>query len=167
MFYGPLPLFVDSRRLTDVPARLEGSVALTDLERLRALVATCEGDVAVVLNTRRDEQLRLQVHGRAEAQLGVLCQQCGELLVQPVTAVWEWVFAHSAEDERALVELGVDACFYETPLATVEMIEDELILALPMAPRHVDDCRSVMGNTSTPHPFAALKSMFERGVRND
>ena len=61
--------------------------------------------------------------------------------------------------ERAL-EFQVDAIELDGELDVLALVEDEILLALPIAPRHqVCDAPQPEGGTSKESPFAALASL--------
>ncbi|HUW97492.1 MAG TPA: YceD family protein [Acidiferrobacter sp.] len=163
---GSLPKFADPQRLADLLTELEGEVDLGTLARLQELAPGNDGRASVWLSFRRDEMKRVVMNGRAAAPLVLVCQRCGAPFVDQIEAAWEMVFAHSEDDERSLADQGLDVWYHDGPVEVAEILEEELMLALPMAPRHVEDCEPQQGSTAAPHPFAALVGLFERDLPN-
>ena len=112
--------------------------------------------------------MRLQFTASTEVEL--ICQNClagyvTQLNCRYVGRVAETREAFEAmeQDEDAVLSDGNELCI-------TELIEDELILALPMVPRHAEDvCPSVVAaevdgsqaEAETYRPFAGLNEAFE------
>lgn len=166
MILDPLPKYADPGRLADQLAALEGDVDLAGLDRLQDVAPGSEGKARARLTFRRDEVQRIIMSGTVQAPLVLVCQRCGLPFSTRIETEWRIVLARSLEDEQSLAEQGEDAWYTVAPLDVVEIVEEELMLALPMAPRHLEDCESQRQQATTPHPFAALAGLFERGLRD-
>ncbi len=166
MILDSLPKYADPGRLADQLTALEGEIDVATLGRLQDMAPGSKGKARARLAFRRDEMKRVVMSGSAEAPLLLVCQRCGLSFATDVETEWRIVLARSLEDERNLAEQGQDAWYHTAELDIGEIIEEELILALPMAPRHREDCESRPQQAATPHPFAALAGLFERGLRN-
>ncbi len=165
MLFDPLARAPDLRRLAETEARFEGRIILAT-DRLAALVEERPADVWVRLAFDQGPRQRPRVRGEVAAEVTCLCQRCHEPFRYLLQGTWELVFAASDEEARILGEEGVDSCHETGPLDVAAMIEDELMLALPMAPRHEPACASLMQADTAPHPFAALKGLFARDGRD-
>ena len=166
MILDPLPKYADPGRLADQLTVLEGEIDLATLGRLQDVAPGSKGGARARLTFRRDEMKRVVMSGSAQAPLLLVCQRCGLPFSEDVEAEWRIVLARSLEDERSLAEQGQDAWYHAAPLDVGEIVEQELILALPMAPRHLESCESQSQQAAAPHPFAALAGLFERGLRD-
>ncbi|MDA8389700.1 MAG: YceD family protein [Gammaproteobacteria bacterium] len=165
MLFDPLAKALDPQRLAESEARFEGRIVLP-AERLAELVEETPADVWVRLAFDWGPQHRPRVRGEVRAEAACLCQRCQEPLRCVLQSSWELIFAASDEQARSLGEEGLD-CHHETgPLNLAAMIEDELMLALPMAPRHEPACAPLACAGQAPHPFAALKELFARDGHN-
>lgn len=168
MIFGPLPKIADPERLADQRASLEGEVSVEGLVRLGTTLAP-EGAVREArgrLSFERDERGRVVMAGSAKASLSLACQRCGDLFLYPVEADWRIIYAQSETDEKSLAEQGLDVWYHQGMIDVIEVLEDEIMLALPMAPRHPWDCEPQQRQETTPHPFAALVGLFERGAHD-
>ncbi|WP_298139379.1 YceD family protein [Acidiferrobacter sp.] len=137
------------------------------LARLRALAAEDAGPISVRYQFARDEQGRAVMEGHAETPLPLLCQRCARVFLFVVRADWRRVFVRSQADERDLAEKGVDVCYHHGPLDVADVVEEELMLALPMAPRHLEECESVLRPLAGAHPFAGLAGLLKRDRHNN
>lgn len=90
---------------------------------------------------------RASAEGRAalaidvEGSVPLVCQRCLGPIDWPVRQATEVLLAG---DERELVRLDADTesevILADAPLDAAELVEDELVLALPFAPRHEGEC---------------------------
>jgi uncharacterized protein len=126
----------DPRRLCEQGKVYAGSVALRDLPRLAPLLTSQEGEAAFTLEFDRDEERRPRIRGEVTASLSLLCQRCMQDMQLPVqvsfclTPVSGPVEAESLPDEYDPLMLE------DALLHPMDLVEDELILAIPPAPRH-------------------------------
>ncbi len=142
----------DPRRL-DVGAfvrahqSLEGRVGIDELPRLRASVlAPPPGSAAPAFEwvatgsfdqpVGREALMRLHLVARGTVQL--TCQRCLEPIVQALAVDNRLRFVASETDAERLDEQTDDEDVLALParLDLVELVEDELLLALPLVPRH-------------------------------
>jgi uncharacterized protein len=143
------PLRLDVRAFARESATLSGSTALADMPRLAAEQnAPPDGpgpEVSWTL-TGQTKDLRGGAHQTwlqvsAQARLGMVCQRCLEPMSQALEVDRPFRFvsneqAADAEDDQAEEDLLVASPAFDA----MTLIEDELILALPLVPRH-DDCQ--------------------------
>jgi len=157
---------VDGLKFAADGGRLSGKLALSGLPRLFDVLTTREGWLSCALSGEREagadgrmrSVLRLVVTGR----LGLRCQRCladvcfdcaidSRLLLVPEGEAWP-------EDEMDSDEY--DALPVDGALSVRDLVEEEVLLALPLVPRHVD-CLPPGGmeQESGPSPFAALAKL--------
>jgi uncharacterized protein len=137
---------------------LEGDIALVRLDRLHDLLAATDGAVHFKLtgfvNDSGAPGLRCEVQGT----LKLSCQRCLEPMdhrLQIDTALL------LTNDEQALEDDDPDTpeCVpIQRDMSVSALVEDEILLALPMAPHHAEDvCRGrPAAEPGKLHPFAAL-----------
>ena len=160
-----LPERIDIARLADSEATLEGSVPVARFARLAEQLASREGSVEATFGFGREDG-REVVSGRIEGRLTLVCQRCLGGVEVPVVARVDLVRVASDADAEA-VEGAHDPFVAPTrEVALAELVEDELILALPLVPRHQDDARCAARAVAAPgedlgreNPFAALASL--------
>jgi len=166
MIIALMPRFADPDRLADQRVVLEGEVEKEALPRLRDMALEGIGSVQGQIRFGRDDEKRVVMEGQAQASLSLSCQRCGAPFVQPVETAWRLVFARSQKDEHSLAEQGVDVWYHEGLVDVAMILEDEVMLALPMAPSHPFDCEPQQIQEAKPHPFAALAGLFEHGLHD-
>ncbi|MCJ8167794.1 YceD family protein [Atopomonas sediminilitoris] len=153
MLTAPIPSQVDPRKLADRGAVIEGSLPLAPMSRLTSALVDGAGDVQVRLVFDRDEQNFIVLQGHFTVQAKMHCQRCLEPVTLPVEADCHYAVVWSEEQGKALpkdydaLELG------EEPLVLAELVEDELILALPIVPMHdSENCQHPAGFAAAPEP---------------
>lgn len=121
-------------------ATFAGSFALADLPRLRDLLvgealaaAAC---VAFEVAFRRDEARRPVVLGRVKAVLPLECQRCLGVVEHGVDVPVRLMLMQGAEVTRDPPEPYEPLPVSGERIGLAELIEDELLLALPQIPLH-------------------------------
>ena len=166
-------------------ATLAGRWPVSDLHRLQAsrhASAPASAAPEVVTWSVRGEfravaggASQVWLHIQAQTALPLECQRC----LGPVCAEVQVdrAFRFVADEATAIaedVEAEEDLLVLTRHLDLAELVEDELLLALPLVPRH-DVCPNPLPSTSLsaddsvedadvpPHPFAALAGFKARG----
>jgi uncharacterized protein len=159
---GGLSATIDPIMLADQGQRLSGRVPVQSMARLRAQLLEDAGEVDVDLAFERAEGSNLRrMRGRIVAQLAVRCQRCLEPMTIEVVAEPDTILLAAGEADPGLPP-EADTLTVSTSVAVAELIEDELLLALPMVPMHeLDECpaRKYIGGAkgdTTKHPLAEL-----------
>lgn len=138
---------------------LERSVGLAELPRLADVLVTSEGFLSVRLEGWRDDAGKswLQVDIAGEPVL--CCQRCLGGVKFPLAISSRLQLIAPGEDwpDDDLVDDSADAITAEKALAVLSLVEDEVLLALPIAPRH-EQCEAPSANAAGhgTSPFAAL-----------
>ena len=134
-----LPKWIDPRKLAQMRAVYEGSVTPEKLPRLRAAVEFLD-----VLQARVefgiDDNGKRCIKGELEATLSLICQRCMEPISIRVKA--EPLLAVVASEEKA-EELSKDYDPWIVPEVEADlhaMVEDEMLLALPIVAYHREPC---------------------------
>lgn len=131
-----LPQKVDPFRFAENEISLEGVIPIKDMVRLSPSLGSNEGQVEVHVTFGMDEQGTRFIRGHYSAHVVLQCQRCmetfenevsGNLLLGMVTA------------EEAISELPKNydpIVIKEGSLSIQDVIEEELILSLPIVPMH-------------------------------
>jgi uncharacterized protein len=165
-----LPEFIYPLRFACSGRFLQGRVPVDEMPRLAAGLYDWGGHVAVNLQFGREEEGRLCVRGVVEAELRLECQRCLEPFVFSATSDVRLGLIRSEESAADLPPECEPLLVEEEPISLFAMVEDELILALPIVPMHPRDVCSatVYGVPSKPfsepqnNPFAVLLSTNHR-----
>jgi len=148
----------------------DGIVPLEKLTRLEKVVQEEVGEIAVKIHCKNDDQGLVVIRGNLSTHVTVTCQRCnGDLgldLVQdfvcsPVGEDTDLDIFPEDYDEVALDENGEINVF--------DLIEDELILAVPLVPTHNEASCSYSAKPASfgvlkaeddkPNPFDILKQL--------
>jgi uncharacterized protein len=160
-----LPHHIDPIQLADRGARLQGELPLSGFRRLAESLWSEEGRVRLDLLFSRNQNGIRCVEGEIKARLRVLCQRCmGPMDLEANSAVRLELLTDPGQPSRMPPDYEPFIVPLEsTPL--VELVEDELILALPISPLHPDkECMqpgwiSNENNVTKPNPFAVLANL--------
>ena len=166
---GGLPEFLDLTKAGHTPVTVAGQLSLSRMPRLCATLADASGRVNVDLQVFKEGGLAV-VSGRLQASLGLSCQRCFGLLRHPVDARMRlgWAGAGQAQHRPESCEM-LDSGSGRIRLT--DLVEDELLLALPLASRHAkpEDCEALRTMTAKPdtmapaaegrRPFEILKTL--------
>lgn len=139
-----LPVHLDPVNLADRGREVAGIVPIAAFERLAPSLHSREGELDAVLRFGQDDAGRRTLHARVTGALELVCQRCLAPCELEVDADMAVVLVESEAEAEALPE-ELDALIVggQRSMHTVDMIEDELILGLPLVPRCADDavCR--------------------------
>ncbi len=132
----PLSSILDVRKAAVRDAEIRGVLKPLDLKRFRPLLGGDDGSISVDMAFSRDEERRYLVHVTIEATIVVTCQRCLEAMPERLscenTLAILWTDEESAHLPRHLDPLVVR----DLSCNLWELVEDELILALPQFSYH-------------------------------
>jgi uncharacterized protein len=140
----PKPVFLDLHHFADIGKKVSGSIQLTDLQRLAQMLEG-EGSAEFELNFARDKNKRVQINGWIKSELMLQCQRCLEPVVFKAERSIRLVVVEGL-DEAEMLSAAVDPLLIEedSRIGLHDLLEDELLLALPQVPRHEDgECKPV------------------------
>lgn len=164
-----LPERIDPREAAKTGLRWSGTVPVRALRRLVVDLADGEGQVAVTLHASLDGAGRAVLGGQISAQVRVLCQRCLEPMVVDLSAPLALV--PIAEDAQADALPAHQEPLELAPGASVlvtELVEDELLLAMPPYPRHPPaQCAAtaVLAAQRRPRAFSVLATLKTGAAR--
>jgi len=147
----------------------EGGIPLAALPRLASMLADAGGEVRYSVAFDRDDQGAAFVDVVASSGLPLICQRSLDRFVLPVR-IEQRLGLIRDEAEKAALPPGWEPLLVSSgELAPLEVIEDELILAVPLVPtEQVEaDANEVVWasdgitrpSQEKPSPFAALRSL--------
>lgn len=169
-----LPRHIDPRKFAQQGISIHGQVALAELERLLPLLAGNEGEVQSNLVFGIDEQGIRYLTGEVHAQVSMVCQRCLGDCPQELNLPLNLGMVWSDDDARQLTKSWDPWIVGEGQCDIYQVIEDELILGLPIVAYHDYDCVAQelfsSGDADTnddkdsadkdrPNPFQALEQL--------
>ena len=121
-------------------------MSLGQFGRLGDYLADPGGDVQIELQFRRGKGQRTLILGDVNASVVVVCQYCLEQMTVALSSAINLLVVDSTEALLALPQ-GQDGVVCETEMLTLgDVVEDELIVSLPMVPRHAQgECVDLSG----------------------
>ncbi|SDY47818.1 uncharacterized protein SAMN04487939_102323 [Lysobacter sp. yr284] len=163
---GRVPEVLDAWRLVAARRGVEGRLPLSALTRLQGLLLDAEGEVRFSLDFDTDELQVPYAELKIDAGLPLLCQRSLERFVMPVRIEQRLGLIRDEADEAAL-PAGYEPLLMpeDGMLRPTELVEDELILAVPVVPvapgsEAVErDFSATQVELDAANPFAALSSL--------
>jgi uncharacterized protein len=109
------------------------------------IVMASEGDVEVELEFDRDEQNLRVLKGQLKAALVLKCERCLEPVEQSVESQFQLGIVLSDEQAKNLPGYYEPLLVEHESLVLLDVVEEELILSLPMFAYHAD-CKHSMAD---------------------
>jgi len=162
-----LPITINPFKSSQRNLVCDGYFELSEFDRLCAATEKCSGQMNVKIQFGVDEQGLNTISGIASTTVGLTCQRCNELFEQQLSVDFMLSPVKKAEQVDELpsyydaIELDENG---EVNLR--ELVESELLLAIPLIPKHeLDDCQAPANSTwgelpeelDKPNPFDVLK----------
>ena len=163
-----MPEVLDAWRMVTARRSFEGYLPLASMTRLRDSLVDAQGDVRFALDFDRDALRAPYVEIRIDAELPLECQRSLQRFLFPVHMVQRLGLIRDEAEEAALPEDYESLLLSEDGmLRTAELVEDELILAVPVVA--LMPGTEAMARDWSPdeeeqqraNPFAALAAMKE------
>jgi uncharacterized protein len=121
---------ISPHELARAGGRYVGEVAITAFPRLSGLVAGA-GAIAIALEFRRDERARSVVEGSVRMPLTLECQRCRESVARVIDVPVRLCVAESEAQAAEWIDEMDAFVLPDEDVSIVELIEDDLLLALP------------------------------------
>lgn len=168
-----LPLTIDALRAAQKNLDYVGIYPRGLAVRVKESVVSVDSDIETELSFSIDNQRIVVINGQVNVQVTLECQRCGKNFAHAVYATYCFSPVKNDEQAEALPEgyepIEIDK-FGEIDL--LALIEDEIILTLPVVPMHniehceVSDADMTFGILSPeaekPNPFAVLASLKKK-----
>jgi len=167
MSQNTIPEYIDPYRSASQHLRVIGIVPKSEMKRLDSTMLLGEPNVDVDLQFGMDEQDITFLKGHLKAKLTLQCQRCLEHFVYEIMSDFALGIVNTLDEAKALPKAYEPALAKDGKLAIRELIEDELILNLPIIPKHEPkDCVVVLPSTGSDgepgrveSPFRVLESL--------
>lgn len=156
-----LPDLFEPLEFVEKKRRIKGIVPLAGLDRMRDVLLRQDGGVRVDLDFRREGRVAA-VTGRMETTLALQCQCCLGALDWPVSSEVRLGVVASIDEADILPE-GFEPLLLDSGpvIALADIVQDELLLAIPSVPQH-PDCnlpKPEKASGGVEHPFAVLAQL--------
>jgi uncharacterized protein len=170
------PDWLDPWKAADGRRTFSGTMPLSRMPRLQPLLADSKGEARFSAGFAFDGQGMVTISMEVEAQLPLICQRSLELYQQVVERCSLLGVIEDMDEESSLPGNYEPVVVEHRRLALSDLVEDELILALPQVPRKpdIDGDNSLTGFGETSEdlarkenfrqPFAGLADQLK--IRN-
>jgi uncharacterized protein len=139
-----LPESVDPWRSANLQKRFSGQIPLIKFPRLESSLTSSEETVEYSLEFKRVMRRRVAISGTLSTRLNIECQRCMSPMQFPLVVEFELIVTAGPEEAKLLPD-GVDSLVVleDENVNPLEILEDELILALPLVAMHdLDACKA-------------------------
>ncbi len=147
--------------LADVGRSFRGTLPVDRMTRLAPLLASKEGELGIEIAFDLDERRIRTLKGTIRGEVELVCQRCLGALQFPLDLGFRLGIITSDGEIVRLPEGYEPLLVTGDPIKTFELIEDEILLAVPSIPMHtgVESCET--GHVNQPvaekeNPFAVL-----------
>jgi len=180
MSLGPFPERIDTLKLFARNGILAAALPLKKLPRLTDSLHDDSGTVDVNLLFATDEHKKRILSGTLDTNVKVLCQRCLQEMQLELHCTLNLNVCNSEEELQELPDTEDGIVMEEDGLNILDVIEDELILSLPLVPAHADVNCNLFLNALTqaetdvqgkdknsalndkPNPFAVLATLKDK-----
>ena len=174
MFSGQLQPYLEPRKLADQGAEINVETRVSELPRLAEFRDSQDHPVKVALKFDRHDDGERTISGDIETSLVMPCQRCLEPVDMAVHARVALTLVWTEEQAKALTELQDPCLLYDEKLPFAELLEEEILLALPAVAVH-EQCPTPLAadaadddqaqESQRDNPFAVLAEL--KGRRED
>lgn len=153
----------------DKKLAVSGTYMLDSFTRLGGLLQSSDGNLSLNLCFRRDRENRILLSGNICGQITMQCQRCLGAVLLRLDLPLELVLAERDNNGGGIIA-GTETYFCDpASLELASMVEEEILLGMPMVAMHADDdesCRKISKQLvadDVHRPFADLKNLSSRG----
>lgn len=162
-----VPELLDAWRMVAARRCFDGQVPLSDMTRLQGLVADTEGQCSYALEFGRDDDMQVAyVELTVDTELPLVCQRSLQRFLLPVSLKQRLGLIRDEAEESALPpEYEALLVPEDGNLRPLELVEDELVLAVPVVPLSPGseavekDWFATEEELNKANPFAALAAL--------
>jgi uncharacterized protein len=153
-------IVIDSLGFAREAKTLQGELPIVSLTRTLDMLASSAGNLTYQVEGRISERSRVQFVLQIDGVLSVACQRCLEGIDFPlnIRSVLEFVEDEVDLTQEEIEDDSIDFLPVQNEIDVVALIEDEIILNLPPAPRHENCALPGSGQgTGRNSPFSVLQ----------
>ena len=152
-------LIINNLEFAQNALKLDEAFEASHLTRLsEMLVPNAKIKINIELTGAGKQFRQPSLHLRIKTELSLICQRCLDEMLMPIDLSFDYLLGDavdSAQDDDDTEWLEIDQA-----MNLLDLIEDELLMALPIAPTHAHKCSQLSTKSGEkPNPFAVLKSL--------
>jgi uncharacterized protein len=158
---------IDGLEFAKARSRLRGARPVAEFLRLHDALRSAAGNLRYELQGVPEERGRPALHLKVQGELHLTCQRCLGALEFPLRIETSLRLAASQEevDAEPLETEGPESILAGKEMPVQALVEDEVLLAIPIAPRH-EACAGAARNAAADaadarqRPFAGLRGLM-------
>jgi len=154
--------YIDSLDFARRGGELNGDVPVIELPRMADMLADSEGKISYVLRGLAGKDGKPELELILDGVCNLHCQRCLNALTYPVKLVSRLRLVTGEEVDSADIEDDeADSIPAEKRVDVLALLEEELLLSLPIAPKHdIGECQiAAEGLYRSNNPFAVLAGL--------
>jgi uncharacterized protein len=158
-------IVIDAHDFVRFTRSLHGKITLDECTRLKDYLADSRGKLEYKINGVLDKNNKSILQVIIKGKINLLCQRCLDGLVHVLDLKSTLLLVKNAKELSYLDETeSVEEILANPDMDIIELIEDEIILSLPISPRHRENECSTRELTNSytaekKRPFAALTKL--------
>jgi uncharacterized protein len=160
---------IDSVEFARAGEHFSDSVPVGELARLADCLYDAVGEIRFDLAGNSDSKQRLRLQLAVAGNINLKCQRCLGSLAFPVSVQSNLlVLTAQAGGETANID-DLDGVPASTQTDVWSLVEDEILLAIPFAPRHVQEqcgAAAIATENKVASPFAVLAKIAQERIKN-
>lgn len=163
-----LPIHVDPFRLATQGVLLAGQLPLRSMQRLKASLMDEQGNVNVSLQFGIDPEGVHFVNATLAGCMTLQCQRCMQSMTYDIMSTFVSGIVVNEQEAEKLNESYEPIIAEGGNLVIQDLVEDELILSLPIVPMHdpmlcqVKSSTTVIDEHHNSNPFSVLEELKQR-----
>ncbi len=157
------PVLINNLEFAQKNLEISGNLNIANCERLSDALSTSNENLANIRYTLVGAAKRMHLPSlrlSIDAKLPVLCQRCLEAMQINLNLSFDYLISEHLPEE---IDENDETDWLEPSqhMNLGELIEDELLIAMPIAPVHEANCiKASLQSGKKPNPFAVLKGKF-------
>lgn len=149
MSAGTLPQYIDAPKWADREAAIQEIVPLSVFARVCEGAVSSQGEVSVDCRIYRDSQHLIVLEADLKTVVPLECQRCLDAVETTIdTHMQLWLLYSEEQADRLADDADYLVLDEDGRISLVEVLEDELILSLPLVALH-EDCEVQAGANTT------------------
>jgi len=165
-----LPDRLDLLATAEVGRVLKGRLPLVQLPRILSALASSDGELDVEIELGKDMAGFHFLAGKVQGEVALDCQRCLHPVSLPLELQFHLGLVRDAEAASRLPGNYEPLVVTGEPASIADIVSDEVLLALPLVPLHVEDarCKEFVKDYQPPEsetresPFAVLAELKQK-----
>lgn len=154
-------LFINTAKLTCEKQKLQGILPVMCFVRLAKDLASKTGEIEYGVQGTIDKSSRPTLIVKLKGELDIVCQRCTAPMsfVVDISTTLTLFMTEDEIEAAELTEPEIEGVIFSDRLDLTNVVEDELILALPYASVHQECSVDQSVKTEEPNTFAKLAAL--------